>query len=185
MSEIRLLKLLLKDHKLFRIERIIVNFEFKIMEEVDLDQVLWIETSSNITPWKANNFLDCIAAQYWNYVFVEKDTRESILGHCVVMPGFEEAHLLNITIHPKFRRKGIAKSALEALQKSCLERKFQRILLEVRESNFEAIRLYHSLGFEQIGVRKGYYPMPTEEKLQARENALVMQKKLMTENQNG
>ena len=48
-----------------------MNFEFKIMQEKDLEQVLLTETSSHITPWKANNFLDCIASNYWNYVFVD------------------------------------------------------------------------------------------------------------------
>ncbi len=158
-----------------------INFEFKIMQEENLEQVLLTEQSSHVSPWKANNFLDCIASNYWNYVFIDKGSQGNILGHCVVMPGFEEAHLLNITIHPNYRRLGIAKSAIDALEKTCLERSFKRILLEVRASNFEAIHLYHKLGFEQIGVRKGYYPMSKENQLNAREDAFVMQKNLMIE----
>jgi ribosomal-protein-alanine N-acetyltransferase len=158
------------------------NFVFKIMEEVDLPQVLLTEASSHITPWKAKNFLDCIVAHYWNYVFIDQYSTDNFLGHCVVMPGFEEVHLLNITIHPSHRRKGIAQNAIKALEKTCLERNFQRILLEVRVSNLAAIHLYHQLGFEQIGVRKGYYPMPQADKLHGREDALVMQKNLIFEN---
>jgi ribosomal-protein-alanine N-acetyltransferase len=158
------------------------NFEFKIMEEVDIEEVLLTEASSHISPWKAKNFIDCIQSHYWNYVFIDRDATVGFLGHCVVMPGFEEVHLLNITIHPSHRRKGIAQNAIRALEKTCLERNFQRILLEVRVSNTVAIRLYRKLGFEQIGVRKGYYPMPKQEKLHGREDALVMQKNLIVSN---
>ena len=39
----------------------------------------------------------------------------------------------------------------------------KEIFLEVRESNTPAIALYESLGFEKIGVRKGYYDKPKED----------------------
>lgn len=158
-----------------------INFEFKIMQESDLEQVLLVETSSHLTPWKANNFCDCLASNYWSYVFIDKESPKNILGHCVVMPGFEEAHLLNITIHSNYRRQGIAQKAIEALEKSCIEHSFSRILLEVRQSNIEAIHLYQKLGFQQIGVRKGYYSLPQENLLHAREDAFVMQKNLIIE----
>ena len=171
----------MRDRKLFDYDLSMVNFEFKIMQVSDLEQVLLIETSSHITPWNANNFCDCLASNYWNYVFVDKESPVNILGHCVVMPGFEEAHLLNITIHTPYRRQGIAQQAIVALEKSCIEHRFRRILLEVRQSNIEAIHLYQKLGFEQIGVRKRYYSLPQENQLNAREDALVMQKTLITE----
>jgi len=158
-----------------------VNFQFRVMHEDDLEQVLLTETSSHLTPWKALNFLDCIASNYWNYVLVDSISPHALLGHCVVMPGFEEAHLLNITIHPDYRRLGIAKKAIQAIEQTCLERNFVRILLEVRESNLEAFSLYQSVGFEQIGVRKGYYQLPLTDQQNVREDAIVMQKSLITE----
>ena len=41
--------------------------------------------------------------------------------------------------------------------------------MEVRESNLPAIRLYESLSFTQIGIRKAYYDNP-------KENAIIMRK---------
>jgi [ribosomal protein S18]-alanine N-acetyltransferase len=158
-----------------------VNFQFRVMVEDDLEQVLLTETSSHLTPWKELNFLDCIASNYWNYVLVDCNSPYALLGHCVVMPGFEEVHLLNITIHQDYRRLGIAKKALQAIEQTCVERNFERILLEVRQSNLEAFSLYQAVGFEQIGTRKGYYQLPLTHLQNAREDAIVMQKSLKTE----
>jgi ribosomal-protein-alanine N-acetyltransferase len=41
--------------------------------------------------------------------------------------------------------------------------------LEVRPTNLAAIRLYQRLGFEQIGIRRGYYQAPD-----GREDAIVL-----------
>lgn len=159
-----------------------VNFQFRIMREDDLEQVLLTETSSHLTPWKELHFLDCIASNYWNYVLVDCNAPFALIGHCVVMPGFEEAHLLNITIHPDYRRLGIAKKALQAIEQTCIERNFGRILLEVRQSNVEAVSLYQVVGFQQIGIRKGYYQLPLTHQQNAREDAIVMQKTLTIKN---
>ena len=43
--------------------------------------------------------------------------------------------------------------------------------LEVRPSNIAAARLYHSLGFEQVGVRRGYYQATV-----GREDAAVLRR---------
>jgi ribosomal-protein-alanine N-acetyltransferase len=59
-----------------------------------------------------------------------------------------------------------------------VENKLSRLLLEVRKGNFAAIQLYQHLGFEQIGVRKGYYPVPKASEPAGREDAIVMQKYL-------
>ncbi len=151
------------------------------MQEDDLEQVLLTETSSHLTPWKELNFLDCITSNYWNYVLVDCNAPFTLIGHCVVMPGFEEAHLLNITIHPDYRRLGIAKKAIQAIEQTCVERNFERILLEVRQSNLDALSLYQSVGFKQIGIRKAYYQLPLTHQENAREDAVVMQKSLYTE----
>ena len=157
-----------------------VNFQFRIMQEADLEQVILTEKSSHLTPWKELHFLDCIASNYWNYVLVDCSSPLALIGHCVVMPAFEEAHLLNITIHQDYRRLGIAKKALQAIEQTCVERSFERILLEVRQSNVEAVSLYQAIGFQQIGIRKGYYQLPLTHQQNAREDAIVMQKTLTT-----
>jgi ribosomal-protein-alanine N-acetyltransferase len=152
-----------------------INFRFKILEQTDLKRVLEIESISHSHPWTEKNFLDCIKASYWNYVFLEESYESLIIGHCIVMPGVEELHLLNITIDPRYRRNKIASQALIALEKIGLEKGYARVVLEVRKSNSLAIALYEKLAYRLIGARKDYYPMDSNHQ-SLREDAMVMEK---------
>ena len=72
----------------------------------------------------------------------------------------DEAEINNIAVNEKFRRKGIAKALLTQAEKALLNA--QRWVLEVRESNENAISLYKKSGFENAGMRKNFYSNPTE-----------------------
>lgn len=73
----------------------------------------------------------------------------------------DEGSIVEVAVHPGYRRQGIARSLIaEALQNAA---GLSAVFLEVRESNLPAIRLYESLGFTRIGVRKGYYDRPKED----------------------
>ena len=69
----------------------------------------------------------------------------------------DELHLIHIATHPDSRRKGAARSLLDALLHHAMHNKTRLVLLEVRRSNRAAIRLYRSVGFCKIGVRRAYY----------------------------
>lgn len=76
-----------------------------------------------------------------------------------------EREILNLAVHPGFRRCGIAKALInEELAKG------GRFFLEVRESNEAARKLYESFGFYNVGKRQGYYTNPSE-------SAIVMKSK--------
>ncbi len=124
------------------------------MQESDLSWVLGIEQRSYDFPWSLKGFENSLE-QGLNYIFYSVDG--SRLGYCCVLPVLDEAHLLNICVAPKYRGKGIARAALKALLNKLQESQYQKVLLEVRQSNHWALRLYQSLGFIQEGVRKGYY----------------------------
>jgi ribosomal-protein-alanine N-acetyltransferase len=78
----------------------------------------------------------------------------------------DEAELLNLAVDPDWRRRGVAKSLLAALE----ARAHGEIFLEVAEPNVAAIALYAAAGWEPIGIRKGYYQV-------GRINAVVMKKR--------
>ena len=82
---------------------------------------------------------------------------------------FDDAELLHIGICPEVRGSGRGAELLEACHKALLEKDIQRILLEVRASNNAAIGLYRRAGYQQDGVRKGYYPAA-----EGREDAVLM-----------
>jgi ribosomal-protein-alanine N-acetyltransferase len=147
------------------------------MEYADIDEILQIELVSHEHPWTRKNFKDCIDSKYWNYVLLEGQEAHPILGYCIVMPGVEELHLLNITIAPNYRRQRIAYRALQAIETTGKEHQHAKILLEVRTSNHRAIALYKQLNYEMIATRKNYYPMKRDGQ-SLREDAIIMEKVL-------
>jgi len=158
---------------------------FLPMEAGDLDEVLSIEQISHAHPWTRGNFSDSLAAGHWAYC-IRPEASDINLGsyldpqvlwaYCVLYPAVDELHLLNITVAPKLRRLGIAARILKAIEGIAASRQMPRIILEVRPSNIPAISLYQSLGYETIGVRKGYYP--ADESTGQREDAQVMAKSI-------
>lgn len=155
-----------------------INFNVRQMTEADLPKVLEVESRSHSHPWTEGNFLDSLKSGYWCYIFEDKEPRACLLGYCVLMPGVDELHLLNITVDQNHRRQKIAYRALLAMEPLAIERSMGSIILEVRQSNVSAIKLYQLLGFRQISIRKGYYRLSTPTGLD-REDAIVMVKGLL------
>ena len=79
-----------------------------------------------------------------------------------------EAHILNISVAPNEQGQGIGRRMLEHLIELATG-KAETIFLEVRPSNVGAIALYEKMGFNEIGVRKGYYPATN-----GREDAIML-----------
>lgn len=164
------------------------ELSFLPMTEADLDSVLLIESVSHIHPWTKGNFADSLAAGHWAYC-VRPQLVDAIKGsyldpevlwaYCILFPAVDELHLLNITVSPKLRRLGIGVKMMNAIEGVAAQQKMPRIILEVRPSNIVALKLYQSLGYEQIGVRKNYYPVDSVSGL--REDALVLAKSIKLE----
>ena len=68
-----------------------------------------------------------------------------------------EAEIITVATSPSRRRSGAGRALMLAAIRHCRSNRVGRLLLEVSENNFPAVSLYKSLGFRQIGLRKGYY----------------------------
>lgn len=121
-----------------------------------LDAVMAIEVRAYPFPWSRGNFVDSIAAGYLTCCLVDDDG--ALLGYLVAMAGFEEWHLLNVTISPDHQGRGLAQRLLRALEDHARASAAAWIWLEVRPSNGRARALYARWGFEEVGVRRDYYP---------------------------
>ena len=164
------------------------ELSFLPMTIADLDSVLVIESLSHIHPWSKGNFSDSIAAGHWAYC-VRPQPQDAIQGtyldpyilwaYCILFPAVDELHLLNITVSPKLRRLGIGAKIMNAIEGVAAQQRIPRIILEVRPSNLNALQLYQSLGYEQIGLRKNYYPVDAASGL--REDAWVLAKSIKLE----
>jgi ribosomal-protein-alanine N-acetyltransferase len=136
------------------------------MMEMDLAEVALIEQKSYAFPWSENIFRDCLRVGYTCRAI---DLAGQIIGYGVMSLGAGEAHILNLCIREEFRIVGFGRRLLEHMLERAMAAGIGEAFLEVRPSNLAAIRLYHRLGFEQIGIRRGYYQAPD-----GREDAIVL-----------
>lgn len=120
------------------------------------DQVMAIELQAYPFPWSRGNFVDALAAGYLAQGLVTADGE--LLAYQFAMAGFEEWHLLNLTVAPAHQGQGHGLRLLEALAQHTRATGAHFLWLEVRPSNLRARALYQRFGFEQIGLRRAYYP---------------------------
>ena len=140
----------------------------RVMTVGQLDAVLAIEVQAYPFPWTRGNFIDSLAAGYLMRVLQAADGE--VLGYFVAMPGFEEMHLLNITVAAAHEGRGHARAMLASLYELCAPYGASALWLEVRESNARARALYVREGFDEAGRRRDYYPAPQGR----REDAVLM-----------
>jgi len=121
----------------------------------DLPEVLAIEAKNYNFPWSEGIFQDCLKSfSYSCWICHELDV---ITGYSIVSMAVGEAHIMNISIDPEVQGQGVGSKMLENMIEQATK-KAETIFLEVRPSNIGAIALYEKRGFNEIAVRKGYYP---------------------------
>jgi len=79
----------------------------------------------------------------------------------------DEAHIVSVGVRSDYRGFGIGELLLIGAIEQAQRRRMQAVTLEVRVSNYVAQNLYKKYGFQEMGVRKGYYS-------DNREDALIM-----------
>jgi ribosomal-protein-alanine N-acetyltransferase len=124
------------------------------MSENDVSEVIAVERASYQFPWSEGIFRDCLRVGYVCRVVTVNDT---IIGYGVMSIGAGEAHILNLCIGDSYRCRGVGRRLLTYLIDRGAAAGMSEAFLEVRPSNTSAIRLYLSVGFEQVGMRRGYY----------------------------
>jgi ribosomal-protein-alanine N-acetyltransferase len=140
------------------------------MTMADLSAVLGIEQQAYSFPWSYGIFADCLKHGYSCWVY-EMD--QIVIAYAAVMFSLDEMHLLNICVHPQYHGQRLGSRLLKTLEAIGKGVNADTCFLEVRQSNFPAIRLYLNAGFNEVGLRKNYY-----QALHGREDAIVMAKTL-------
>jgi ribosomal-protein-alanine N-acetyltransferase len=128
--------------------------QMRPMNEADVGAVVAIEQQSYAFPWSEGIFRDCLRVGYLCCVV---DLDGLVIGHGIMGLGAGEAHILNVCVRPEFRCRGVGAGLLQHLLDRGRAAGMTDAFLEVRPSNVAAIRLYRAFGFEQVGVRRGYY----------------------------
>jgi [ribosomal protein S18]-alanine N-acetyltransferase len=138
----------------------------RTMMESDVPNVVAIERAAYQFPWSEGIFRDCLRV---GYVCRVACMGEEVVAYGVMSVGAGEAHILNLCVNGHFRCRGIGRRMLRYLVDRARATGMAEAFLEVRPSNTAAIRLYQSLGFEQVGIRRGYY-----QAIGGREDAAVL-----------
>lgn len=130
-------------------------------------QVAELEKKCFSDPWSEKSVAGELNNKlaYW-LVAVEGDFVAGYVGSQTVMG---ETDMMNIAVHPDYRRRGVAEALVNKLVDELKVRESRCLTLEVRASNVPAYKLYEKLGFQQIGRRPKYYRNP-------REDALILRK---------
>ena len=140
------------------------------MVEADVPAVVAIERGSYQFPWSEGIFRDCLRVGYVCRSVVYDGI---VIGYGVMSVGAGETHILNLCVSHTYRCRGVGRTLLQYLLDRGAAAGMGEAYLEVRPSNTAAIRLYQSLGFEQVGMRRGYY-----QAVVGREDAVVLRRAL-------
>ena len=136
------------------------------IEACDFERLYEIEQQAHLVPWSLGTLKNNQGERYLNLKLIENN---QIIGFAICQTVLDEANLFNIAILPNYQGCGFGKLLLGELILQLKERGVQTLWLEVRESN-PARFLYEKVGFNEVDIRKNYYPKPSG----GRENAVVM-----------
>lgn len=131
------------------------------MRPADLDDVMAIERRSFTAPWEEATFRGLMRRPTASLLVAEREGE--VVGYSVTWFAADEAELGDIAVVPELRGFGLGRRMLEEAVAEARKRGARSLFLEVREANRVARQLYHSAGFEVVGVRKQYYNEPVED----------------------
>ena len=137
------------------------------MEQPHVSQVAELERICFSDPWSENS----VASELNNplSLWLVALEGEQVAGYIGSQSVMGESDMMNVAVHPDFRRQGIGEKLILALVEQLKTFGNHSLALEVRASNEPAISLYKKLGFQQVGLRPKYYRNP-------REDALILRK---------
>ncbi len=135
--------------------------EITVMTDAHVPQIAALEVLCFHDPWDVGS----IASELTNplslwLVAMEGDAVVGYIGSQTVL---DESDMMNVAVHPDFRRRGIAEALVLTLAAKLKEKGSTCLALEVRVSNAPAVALYEKLGFTQAGLRRNYYRNPKED----------------------
>lgn len=142
------------------------QFSARPMSAADVDQIAALEQTIYPYPWTWNNFADSLNAGYSCWVY---EYAGATVGYSILMITAGEGHLLNLSVVREYQGQGWGRRLLGHVLSLVREHGVINLFLEVRPSNRVARHLYESTGFNEIGMRRAYYPAEN-----GREDAIVM-----------
>ncbi len=143
--------------------------EIRRLSIPDLEPIVEIENAVYPTPWSRSMFAGELAKPSSVSLGAFDEEAGGLVAYLIVSRYVDAWHIMNVAVHPGYRRQGVASRLLDELFELTAGDPRRGYTLEVRVSNTTAIALYERFGFEPSGIRRGYYT-------DNREDALIMWK---------
>jgi ribosomal-protein-alanine N-acetyltransferase len=143
------------------------------MSPDDVTVIAKIERTCYTMPWSETSFLSEIYSR--RSITRVAEINGKIIAYICTKQVADEGHLMNLTVHSDYRRRGIAKMLFCDAVKDLRMSGCRFLYLEVRMSNISARIMYEKLNFKVVGTRKDYYVHPAE-------NAQIMMLEVSGEN---
>ena len=122
----------------------------------DVDSVYAIEAATFARPWSRQDFVKEMTTNVCaRYLVAVRDGL--VIGYAGAWIVLDEAHITNVAVDKEWRGQGVGRLLTANLMQYASNLGVVYATLEVRRGNETAKRLYQSLGFEYVGVRKRYY----------------------------
>lgn len=131
------------------------NYVIRRLELSDVESLTRLDEEIFEQPWEEASFYFSLENEFTYGIGIEKDGE--LVGYMIFSCILGDANLDNIAIKKEHRKLGFASVLIEKLIKISEENEWNQIMLEVRNSNREAISLYEKFGFRYISTRKNYY----------------------------
>ena len=129
------------------------------MEKEDISEVAAIEKQCFSQPWSECGFEEGMR----DAVFLLAEEKEKIAGYIGMYVMEPEGEITNVAVRKECRGNGVGNQLVQAMEHWAAENRVERIVLEVRSGNAEAIHLYEKNGFVKLGIRKKFYQFPQED----------------------
>ena len=131
------------------------------MREEDLQAVMDIEQVSFPDPWTKEGFRQSMEQPY--SLMLTARLNDEIIGYCCLYHILDEGEIINVAIHPRYRGRGLGSQMLGQMLDMGKALGIVRFILDVRDSNISARKLYEKAGFKKIAIQKNFYETPTED----------------------
>lgn len=138
------------------------GIEVRPLRRDDIDAVVAIESEAFTTPWQVATF-ESLLDRPGVELMVMTDAGDGVIGYAVLWVILDQGELANLALTTSRRGAGLGAHLLRHVLTRAQARGVEKLFLEVRASNERAIELYRSFGFEDVGIRKGYYAEPRED----------------------
>lgn len=136
------------------------------LETTDLPAAYHIEQRAHAFPWSEKTFASNQGERYLNF---RLEVDGVLAAFAITQVVLDEATLFNLAVDPAFQRRGLGRELLQHLIAELEQRGIVTLWLEVRASNRPAIALYEQLDFNEVSIRRNYYPTAD-----GKEDAVIM-----------